>query len=103
MLLCRYVVDVVITVHVTIVLIMQCGPTVEWSEPVLATARQYAPVQHHGLVFRYARVQMGTYLAIGNACHVPANFLWAAVESYLIRCAPAPSGLEINISAPMFA
>ena len=29
-------------------------------------------------------VQMGTYLAIGNACHVPANFLWGTLESVLI-------------------
>lgn len=34
--------------------------------------------------FGCSPVQMGTYLAIGNACHVPANFLWGALESVLI-------------------
>ena len=28
---------------------------------------------------------MGTYLAIGNSFHIPANFLWAGLESFAIR------------------
>jgi hypothetical protein len=35
---------------------------------------------------------MGSYLAIGNAMHIPAGFIWAALESMLIkRCVPTLS------------
>eukprot|EP01043_Picozoa_sp_COSAG02_P046429 COSAG02_NODE_4340_length_5485_cov_2.496101_6_plen_329_part_00 len=27
----------------------------------------------------------GSYLAIGNAMHIPAGFVWAAIESYLVK------------------
>ena len=35
--------------------------------------------------FHCSPVQMGTYLAIGHACHIPANFVWGALESWAIR------------------
>ena len=34
--------------------------------------------------FGLSAVQMGSYLAIGNAMHIPAGFLWAALESVLL-------------------
>lgn len=35
--------------------------------------------------FGLSAVQMGSYLAVGNAMHIPAGFLWAALESVLLR------------------
>jgi hypothetical protein len=35
--------------------------------------------------FRCTPVQMGSWLAAGNAANVPAGFLWATVESIMIR------------------
>eukprot|EP01052_Picozoa_sp_SAG31_P013863 SAG31_NODE_845_length_11547_cov_8.098096_9_plen_451_part_00 len=48
-----------------------------------ATRHQLSPMMYMQK-FGCSPVQMGTYLAIGNACHVPANFLWAAVDSWMI-------------------
>eukprot|EP01051_Picozoa_sp_SAG22_P013627 SAG22_NODE_1548_length_4150_cov_2.816095_6_plen_85_part_00 len=51
-----------------------------------ATRQQLSPMMYMQK-FNCSPVQMGTYLAIGNACHVPANFLWGAAESFMItRC-----------------
>ena len=35
--------------------------------------------------FGLSAVQMGSYLAVGNAMHIPAGFLWAALESVLLK------------------
>ena len=30
-------------------------------------------------------IQMGSYLALGNAANIPAGFIWATLESILVK------------------
>ena len=48
------------------------------------TRHQLAPTMYMQK-FSCSPVQMGSYLAIGNAMHIPAGFIWAAIESWLIK------------------
>ena len=48
------------------------------------TRHQLAPFMYMER-FGCTPVQMGSYLAVGNAMHIPAGFVWAGLESWLIK------------------
>ena len=43
-----------------------------------------SPDTHFADIALWCALQ-GSYLAIGNAMHIPAGFVWAAIESYLVK------------------
>lgn len=79
----------------------KAGPLFDWrimrTKPALAlaafhiaadfgefTRHQLAPTMYMEK-FNCSAVEMGSYLAIGNAMHIPAGFLWATIESYMVK------------------